>query len=62
VCYESCKLNENEQNYVTRDLGLATIIHALNTWRHYLLGRRFVLMSDRNALSYLFNQPNMNDK
>ena len=62
MCYESCKLNENEQNYVTRDLGLATIIHALNTWRHYLLGRRFVLMSDRNALSYLFNQPNMNDK
>lgn len=45
VCYESQKLNKNEKNYPTHDLELAIIIHALKMWRHYLLGRRFVLMS-----------------
>ena len=29
VCYESRKLNEHEHNYVTHDLELAIIIHAL---------------------------------
>ena len=60
VCYESRKLNEHEQNYVTHDLELATIIHALKMWRHYLLGMRFVMMSDHSGLRYLFDQPNMN--
>jgi len=60
VCYESRKLNENEQNYVTYDLELKMIIHALKMWRHYLLGRRFVLMSDHIRLRYLFDQSNLN--
>lgn len=30
VCYKSRKLNENEQNFVTHDLELEIIIHALN--------------------------------
>jgi len=53
-------LNEHEQNYVTHDHELATIIHALKMWRHYLLGRIFILMSDHSGLRYLFDQPNMN--
>lgn len=60
VCYEFRKLNEHEQNYVTRDLDLVAIVHALKIWRHYLLGRRFVLMSDQIRLRYLFDQPNLN--
>jgi len=60
VGYESRKLNKHEKNYVTHDLELATIIHALKMWRHYLVGRRFVLMSDHNGLRYLFDQPNLN--
>ena len=59
VCYESQKLNEHEQNYPTHDLELAVIIHALNMWRHYLMGRRFTLMSDHNGLRYLFDQLNL---
>jgi hypothetical protein len=50
VCYESRKLNEHEINYVTHDLELATIVHALKMWRHYLLGRKFVLMTDQCGL------------
>ena len=45
---------------VTHDLELEVIIHALKIWRHYLLGRRFVLMGDHSGIRYLFNQPNMN--
>lgn len=45
LCYDSRKLNEYEVNYVTHDLELATIIHTLKMWRHYLLGRKFTLMT-----------------
>ena len=50
VFYESRKLNEHEVNNVTHDLELATIVHALKMWRHYLLGRKFVLMIDHCGL------------
>lgn len=60
VCYESQKMNEHEKNYLTHDLQLATIIHALKMWRNYLVGRRFVLMSDHTGLRYLLDPLNMN--
>jgi len=60
VCYESHKMNEHEKNYLTHDLELAAIIHALKMWWHYFLDRRFVLMSDHNGLRYLFDQENRN--
>jgi len=62
VCYESWKRNEHEKNYSMHDLELAAIIHALKMWRHYLLGRRFVLMRDHSGLRYLFDQPNLNSR
>lgn len=31
-------------------------------WRHYLLGKRFVFMSDHSGLRYLFDQTNLNSK
>jgi hypothetical protein len=45
---------------VTHDLEMAAIVHALKMWRHYLLGRKFVLMTDHYGLRYLFDQPNFN--
>ena len=38
VAYESRKLKDHEKNYATHDSELATIIHALKMWRHYLIG------------------------
>ena len=32
ICYESQKLKEHERNYVTHDLELAVVIHALKMW------------------------------
>ena len=60
VCYESIKLKEQEKNYATHDLELATIIHALNMWRPYLMGRKFDLRTNHCGLKYLFDQPTLN--
>lgn len=58
-----CNMSQgNDKNYVTRDLELATIIHALKMWRNYILGKRFILMSDHSGLTYLFYKPNLNVK
>lgn len=62
VCQESRKLNEHKKYYVTCDLELEMIIHALKIWRNYLLGRRFALMSDHSGLRYLLDQPDLNDR
>ena len=45
---------------MTHDLELAAIVHTLKMWRHYLLGRKFVLMTDHYGLRYLFDQPKLN--
>jgi hypothetical protein len=37
ICYESRKFKEHEINYVTHELELETIVHALKMWRHYLM-------------------------
>ena len=60
ICYESRKLKDHEKNYVTHDLELAAIVHALKMWRHYLMGRKFELRTDHSGLKYLFDQPTLN--
>ena len=60
VCYESCKLKEHEQNYVVHDLELAAIVHALNMWRHYLLGKKFLLLRDNTYVKHLFTHLGLN--
>jgi len=60
ICYESRKLNEHENKYVTHDLDLVAILDALKMWRPYFLGRRFLLMKNHCGMKYLFNQPRLN--
>jgi hypothetical protein len=60
ICYESRKLKEHERHYATHDLELATIVHALRKWRHYLMGKGFELRTNHNGLKYLFDQPILN--
>jgi hypothetical protein len=28
-------------------------------WRHYIMGRRFVLLADNNGVKFLFSQPDL---
>jgi len=55
ICYEKCKLKEHEQNDVTHDLELAAIIHALKMWQHYLMGIKFLLLTDNSGVKHLFS-------
>ena len=60
VCYESRKLKDHEKKYVTHDLEFIAIVHDLNMWRNYLMGRKFELRTDHCGLKYLFDQPTLN--
>jgi hypothetical protein len=60
ICYKSRKLKEHERNYVTHDLELATVLHALKMWQHYIMGRNFLLLTDNSGVKYLFNQLELN--
>jgi hypothetical protein len=62
ICFESIKLKEYERIYATHDLELASIVHALKKWRHYLMGKIFDLRIDHNGLKYLFYQPNLKSR
>jgi hypothetical protein len=62
VCYESRKLKEHERHYATHYLELEAIVHALNIWRHYLMGKRFQLRTYNHGIKYLFEQPTLNSK
>jgi len=36
IVYASRQLKNNEKNYLTHDLELASVVFALNIWHHYL--------------------------
>jgi hypothetical protein len=46
VCFKSRKLKEHERLYANHDLELTTIVHNLNMWQHYLMGKIFELRID----------------
>jgi hypothetical protein len=58
VVYASRQLRKQEAYYPTHDLELATVVHALNIWRHYLMGKRCELYTDHKSLKYIFTQSN----
>jgi hypothetical protein len=60
IAYESRKLKDHEHNYVTHDLELASLIHALKIWCHYLIGRKFLILTDNSGVKYLLNQQGLN--
>ena len=60
VAYESRQLRIHEKNYPTQDLELLAIIYALKRWRHYLLRKKFKLVTDHKSLKWIFTQPDLN--
>jgi hypothetical protein len=60
VAYASRQLRKHEAHYLTHDLELATVVHALKIWRHYLMGKRCELYKDHKSLKYIFTQSNLN--
>jgi hypothetical protein len=60
VAYSSRQLKIHEKNYPTHDLELAVVVHALNTWRHYLYGQKCDIYTDHKSLKYIFTQSELN--
>jgi hypothetical protein len=60
VAYASRQLRKHEVNYLTHDLELAAVVHALKIWRHYLVGMRCELYTDHKSLKYIFTLSNLN--
>ena len=49
------KLSDARHKWATYDKEFYTIMHALKTWEHYLVGHEFILYSDCDALKHLNN-------
>jgi hypothetical protein len=60
VAYASRQLRKREVNYLTHDLELAAVVHALKIWRHYLMGKSYEIYMDHKSLRYIFIQLNLN--
>lgn len=54
--YFSKSLNRAQRNYSTTHKELLAIILAIQQFQHYIWGKRFVLYTDHQALTFLFNQ------
>jgi hypothetical protein len=60
VAYASWQLRKNEVHYLSHDLELAAVVHALMIWRHYLMRKRYELYTDHKSMKYIFTQSNIN--
>jgi hypothetical protein len=60
VAYASRQLRNQEEKYLTHDLELAAVVHALKIWMHYIIGKRCEVYSDHKSLKYIFTQPDLN--
>ena len=62
VAYESRKLKDAEQRYNTHEKEMTAVVHCLETWRHYLLGAKFVVCTDNVANTYFKTQKKLTPK
>jgi hypothetical protein len=60
VAYASRHLRKHEEHYLTHNLELAAVVHALKIWRHYLIEKRCDVYSDNKSLKSIFTQPDLN--
>jgi hypothetical protein len=60
VAYASRQLRKHEADYLTHDLELAAVVHAIKIWRHYLMEKICELYTYHKSLKYIFTQSNMN--
>jgi hypothetical protein len=59
ISFMSKKMLDAETRYPVHEQELLAIIHALNTWRHYLHGSKFkvIVKTDHKSLQHLKTQP-----
>ena len=57
VSYASKGTTRAESNYAATKLELKALVWAVTHYRHYLIGRRFQVVTDHSALKWLLNKP-----
>lgn len=55
IAYGSKKLDPHQQRYSVTRRELLAVITFMHQYRHYLLGKRFLLRTDHGSLKWLFN-------
>jgi hypothetical protein len=62
ICYASRLLNFAKRNYTTTEREALAMVYALNKYKYYLLGNKFVFFVDHMALVYLVNKPQVSGR
>ena len=62
IAYESRRLQPQESSLGIYEKELLAIIHALDAWKHYLLGTPFIIKTDHQSIKYFMTQTKLSDK
>lgn len=62
IAFESRKLKDAEVRYSTHEKEMMAVVHCLEVWRHYLLGTKFVVITDNVANTYFQTQKKLTPK
>lgn len=60
VAFFSRSLNDSEKRQPTIEKEASAIVEALRKWRHFLIGRHFLLITDQQSVAFMFNQTHSN--
>ncbi|XP_046974267.1 uncharacterized protein LOC124540644 [Vanessa cardui] len=56
VAFFSRTLTESECKHSSIEKEASAIVESLRKWRHYLMGRHFLLLTDQQSVVFMFNQ------
>ncbi|XP_045457867.1 uncharacterized protein LOC123668118 [Melitaea cinxia] len=60
VAFFSRSLNDSEKRQPSIEKEACAIVEALRKWRHFLIGRHFLLITDQQSVAFMFNQTHSN--
>ena len=56
IAFFSQKLSPKAQTKLVYERELMAVVLSVQKWRHYLLGKKFTIISDQKALKFLLEQ------
>ena len=62
IAFESRKLDAIKKMYNTHEKEMTVVIHCLETWKYYLMGTRFTVVTDNVANTFFKTQKKLTAK